>query len=468
MRSPLFISLLLTISATAQQPDWLVSWPVAYTMNPAMPRHVLASSGNGNLMSARLISAAFNYGQDIMGTCAVERIDPATGQALWSCTMSDTATVDCGAVDVLGNVYVAGKFIGPLAICDGSILSHTGVGWDLDQYVIKFDPTGLVLWSRNISVNDPQASMISAITIDPEGRAWYATSDFNLARISRLDEQGNDAEIRFIDGAKMIGGLDFSPSGAMYVSGAAGLGGFAFGGSATQAPNAYNMFALRFDAAGQADWVEFAEDVTFQQPSIAVDDDGNAFVAGSMFSPSNWGSVLFNGPNWVNNAFLAKADSSGQFLWGAESSPVSGPISGDLTAPARTMVGLDDQGHAYITGTLRGMVDWGNGVVSNGITLGVNTQTIVSFDTDGTPLWAATSMPNAAFTTAMDIATFGDGTVYFSSHVSGEFVFTPHSTGTGGQQSYVLGRISQWKHGCSRTGSGAHPVRMAGTNERST
>jgi hypothetical protein len=209
------------------------------------------------------------------------------------------------------------------------------------------------------------------------------------------------------------------------------------------------MFALRFDAAGQGDWVEFAEDVTFQQPSIAVDDGGNAFVAGSMFSPSNWGSVLFNGPNWVNNAFLAKADSSGQFLWGAESAPASGPITGDLTSAARTMVDLDAQGHAYITGTLRGMVDWVNGVVSNGITSGVNTQTIVAFDADGTPLWAATSTPNASFTTAMDIATFGDGTVFFSSHVSGQYVFTPHSTGTGGQQSYVLGRITDGSTGAA-------------------
>jgi hypothetical protein len=195
--------------------------------------------------------------------------------------------------------------------------------------------------------------------------------------------------------------------------------------------------------------VEFAEDVTFQQPSIAVDDDGNACVAGSMFNPSSWGTIPFHGPNWVSNVFLTKADSSGQFLWGIESSPASGPINGDMEAPARTMVDLDGQGNAYITGTLRGSVDWGNGVVSNGITLGVNTQTIVSFNTDGTPLWAATSMPNAAFTTAMDIATFGDGTVFFTSHVSGEFVFTPHSTGTGGQQSYVLGRIADGSTGAA-------------------
>ncbi len=441
MRSLIVLSILLSIPAVAQQPDWLVSWPVGYTMNPGMPRHVLASSGNGNLMSARLMSAAFNYGQDIMGSCAVERVDPGTGQALWSCTLFDSATVDCGAVDEDGNVYVAGKFMTHLGLCDGSILGHTGMGWDLDLYLLKFDPTGLVLWSRNISVSDPQASMISAITIDPQGRAWYATSDFTLGRITRIDAQGNYAETRYIDGAKMIGGLDFSPSGAMYVSGAAQGGGFAFGGTSTQAPYSYNMFVLRFNTAGQSDWVEFAVDVTFQQPSIAVDEDGNAFVAGSMFTNSSWGDLSFHGPNWVYDTFLAKTDSTGQFLWGVESSPVSGPIAGDLAAAARTMVGLDAQGHAYITGTLRGSVDWGNGVVSNGITIGMSTQTIISFDADGTALWAATSIPNAAFTQTMAIGTFDDGSVFFTGHVSGEYVFTPHTTGASGQQSYVLGRI---------------------------
>jgi len=78
MRSLIILAVLLSAPAVAQQPDWLVSWPVAYTMNPGMPRHVLASSSNGHLMSARLMSAAFNYGQDIMGTCAAERIDPTT------------------------------------------------------------------------------------------------------------------------------------------------------------------------------------------------------------------------------------------------------------------------------------------------------------------------------------------------------------------------------------------------------
>ena len=35
-----------------------------------------------------------------------------------------------------------------------------------------------------------------------------------------------------------------------------------------------------------------------------------------------------------------------------------------------------------------------------------------------------------------------DGSVFFSSHVSGPYDFAPHSTNTGGQQAYAIGRIS--------------------------
>ncbi|MBP6390820.1 MAG: T9SS type A sorting domain-containing protein [Flavobacteriales bacterium] len=442
MRRSLFVPVLFVpLLINAQQPDWLVNWPVGYTLNPGLPRHVLASSGNGGLMSARLISSAIAFGLDVFGPCAVERLDPGTGQPLWTCSLSDSLTVESGAVDNSGNVYVAGRFMAPIALCDGSVIGHTGVGLDVDLYLMKFDPTGAPVWSRNLSIADPQASMVPALAVAPNGDLWYATSDFFLGKVARVDALGNDVEVRVIDGAKMIGGMDFAPSGALYVSGAAQSGGFAFGGLATQASEQYTMFVLRYTAAGAGDWVEFAHDITFQQPSLAVDDFGNAHVACGIFDTTSWGGISFNGPDWVSSIFLAKADSTGQFLWGVESDPQGGVITGDLDQAARSFLGLDDQGNVYLTGTLRGLVDWGGGVVSDGLTMGVRTQTIVAFGPNGAPLWASTSAPTGAFTQTMSLTSVDNGTIYFSSHVSGQYDFTPLSVNGGGQQAYVIGRI---------------------------
>lgn len=292
------LPLLFPALLSAQRPDWLVHRPVDYAMNPGLPQHVLAASPSGNLMSAYPTHGAFSSGQDVFGACAVERLDPLNGQPLWTCALTDSTTVECGAVDADGNVYVAGRFMGALSVCDGSALAQTGVTWNVDLYVMKFSPDGAPLWARNISIADDQASMIPALAIEPNGDLWYAISDLMLARLAKVDEQGNDVEVRYIDGAKTIGGMAFSPSGALYVSGACDVFGFAFGGLTPTPPagGSYLMFVLRYNSQGQGDWVEFAHDITFQFPDVAVDDQGNAYVACNAFDSTNWGGSPSTGP----------------------------------------------------------------------------------------------------------------------------------------------------------------------------
>ena len=47
-----------------------------------------------------------------------------------------------------------------------------------------------------------------------------------------------------------------------------------------------------------------------------------------------------------------------------------------------------------------------------------------------------------------------DGTLHFSDHVNGPFDFTPHSTNTGGQQAYVIGRINATSTGMADSENG--------------
>lgn len=429
--------------------------PVNYAMNPGLPKHVLAASPGGNLMAARLATGVFSYGTEVFGSCYVERLDPTTGQPLWSCGMGDSLTVESGAVDEEGNVYVAGRFISYLALCDGTILGNPQpVLWDVDLYLLKFSPGGLVLWSRNISMMDADASMIPELAIDPQGSLWYSTCDFFTTRIVRVDADGNDVETRVIDGAKTIGGMAFGPSGALYVSGSCDDTGLSFGGITPTPPDndPYLMFLLRYDAQGQGDWAEYAHDVTFQFPDVAVDEQGNAFVACGAFDGTDWGGVAINGADWVSATFMVKADSAGQFLWGVESDPSGGTITGDMEPAARTTVSVDGDGNAYLTGTIRGLIDWGGGVVSDGLTMGVRTQTIVAFDPGGSPLWATTSQPASSFLNAMAVAATTDGTVHFSTHVSGTLTYPPFTVNAGGQQAYAVGRIDALSTGMALPG----------------
>ena len=180
MKTSRILSLLLILPQFlhAQQPDWLVGWPVNWTMNPSMPRHVLASSPGGELMTARVDGVTQLYGSEVFGAAVVHRLDPGIGQPLWSCALGTTTTVNCGAVDDDGNVYVAGQFMEALALCDGSTLGHTGSGLDVDLFLIKFDPAGMPLWKRNISIAQPNATMMAALAI----AAWRLRSARVLGR----------------------------------------------------------------------------------------------------------------------------------------------------------------------------------------------------------------------------------------------------------------------------------------------
>jgi hypothetical protein len=446
MRTLSFLGLLalsLPTALRAQQPDWLVGWPVNWNMNPSMPRHVLASSPGGQLMAARLDGAVQSFGVDLFGSVVVHGLDPGTGQPLWSCGLFPNATADCGAVDDSGNVYVAGRFMDDMALCDGSILGHTGSGLDVDLYLMKFDPAGNPLWTRNISIAQPDASMMASLAIDPSGDLWYATSDFFLTRINRVDAAGNDVEQRSIDGGKTIGGMSFDPWGGLYVSGGCDNSAFAFGGitPALPANEPYLMFLCRFKPDGTGDWAQFAHDVTFQFPVVVADAFGHAYIAGSLLDSTTWGGLPVNGADWISAMFLAKADSTGQFLWTTESDTAGGPITGDVDAGVRGCLAVDGAGNAYITGSVRGQVDWGNGVVSDAISLGLRAQTIVAFDPNGIPQWASTSQP-LGMVIAHTLTSPASGTLYFSNHANDMFSFPPLQSGAGGVQTFTIGRIS--------------------------
>jgi hypothetical protein len=218
-------------------------------------------------------------------------------------------------------------------------------------------------------------------------------------------------------------------------------GPLAFGGLSIPVPETYMMFVLRMDASGNGSWARLAHDVTFQVPDVACDPFGNAFVSGGLLDSTTFGAIAFHGPNWVNDVFLTKVDSTGDFLWGVESAPASAAITGDFARAKRAGIATNASGGVYLLGTLRGTTDWGNGVVSDGITLGTTCLGVVAFDPGGVAQWAVSSIPGGAVvshTLTADEA----GILYFSANILGQFTLSPFTVNSGGQQAFCDGRIN--------------------------
>lgn len=426
----------------AQSLDWLNSEPVGWNMNYQMPNHQVRASTNGLVGSVRGFGPAMSFGQDIFSSISVDWVDPLTGIPFANCAMADSVSMESMAVAEDGTIYVAGRFMGSIQFCDGNAVGGTIGFLDTDLFLAAFDGSSFGLqWARNITMSHPDGQGIPALEFDANGTLWYGLEEFETLRLISVDAQGSDDQEITIIGTRSLGGFGFDPWNNLYVTGSTGLNEspLAFGGLSVPVTETYGLFILRIRADGTGHWAEIGDAGTFHNPDVAVDPSGKAFISSGIISATSFGSMSFNGPNWVYDVFIAQVDSTGEFLWGHESAPSAGPITGDMFQSRMRSIDCDGAGNVYLTGTVRGQTQWGNGVVSDAITIGAYAQTMVAFTNNGTPQWAVTSMPGQI--TAQAVSCDPAGVVYFTGHVNGPYTMAATTVNMGGLQAFVDGRI---------------------------
>ena len=427
---------------SAQQLEWLNTAPVGWDLNYEMPGHLIKASRNGQVSVARQFGNGMSFGQDVFNSVMLEHIDPETGIPMGGCPMTDSVLVESMVVSDDGTTYVAGRFMGAIQFCDGTTLVGSPGFLEADLFIAAFAGENFApLWSRNLSLSHADAQHVPAMEIDVNGTVWYGLEEFQTLRLISIDTQGNDVEVRTINGTRRLGGFSFDPSNNLFVSGSTGdtEGPLVFGGQSVPVPDSYMMFVLHFDGNGTGDWARLAHDITFSSPDVVAGGNGEAFVSGVLMDSLSWGDVHFHGPNWIFDVFLVRVSAGGEFDWGIESAPDSDQITGDMMRSKGPSLVSDASGNIYLTGTVRGQVDWGNGVVSNGITLGARAQTVVAFANNGVPLWEKTSLPGTL--NAQNVTCDEAGTVYFTGHTLGSYTLAPTTVNEGGMQAFVDGRI---------------------------
>jgi hypothetical protein len=248
------------------------------------------------------------------------------------------------AMDDSGNAYVTGYFALTVDFDPGSgedLHVCTG-GWDV--FLSKFDPAGNFLWAK--TWGGLEAEVGNDVAVDSSGNV-YVTGYFT-------------------------GTVDFDP----------GVGV----DNHTSAGN-WDMFMSKFDSGGTFLWAK-----TWGGPGIddcmavAVDSSDNAYVTGHFrqtvdFDPG--GGEDSHKTNGLDDVFLSRFDSSGDFLW---AKTWGGPSDDDGYD-----VAVDGAGNPYVIGCYTLTVDFdpGSGVDerdSNGVT----DVFLSKFDPSGNVLWTDT------------------------------------------------------------------------------
>ncbi len=153
------------------------------------------------------------------------------------------------AIDGLGNAYISGYTTGSLG--------GPNAGNNYDAFMAKYDPSGALLWTRQLG-----------------------TSSYDYSYSVAIDGSGN-----------------------AYISGETGgsLGGANAGG--------YDAFLAKYDESGALLWTQqlgtSGDDVSY---SVAIDGSGNAYISGETYGD-------LDGPNaGYYDAFLAKFSPTGQII----------------------------------------------------------------------------------------------------------------------------------------------------------
>ncbi|HTC78444.1 MAG TPA: SBBP repeat-containing protein, partial [Terriglobales bacterium] len=261
---------------------------------------------------------AFNGGIDIF----VVKLD-SNGNLIWNTFLGGSGpALETGravAVDVTGNVYVAGY--SPATWCSPV---RAFSGGPLDAFAAKLDSNGILAWSTFLGGGGTDYGY--AVAVDISGNvyvagdsdaAWgspvRAFSGGIAAFVAKLDPNGTLTWNTFLGGGldDSCQALAMDESGNVYVAGYSE----ATWGSPVRAFSGgqYDVFAAKLDSGGALTWNTFLGSGSSDfGAGVTLDASGNVYVGG--YSAATWGTPT-RGFTGGLDVFAAKLDSGGALTW---------------------------------------------------------------------------------------------------------------------------------------------------------
>ncbi|HWP83223.1 MAG TPA: T9SS type A sorting domain-containing protein [Bacteroidota bacterium] len=292
----------------AQTPSW--QWSLSGGGKSIDNAYRVAADVSGNVF----VVGSFNSDSLSLGGIKVKRSGSmdffiaklnSSGTVEWVRT-SGTAQTSFAygvALDVAGNVYVAGGFIGTAAF--GNIVHTTPTA---DVFVAKLDGSGNYLWvQRSVSSAGSSAAAYD-VTLNSTGQILIAG---------------------YFLGAPTIGSTTLShPS------------------------NGQGLFVATIDELGSWRWVAGAEGTSeLWAKSVTADDSGNVYVTGHFKNTAQFSSANLTS-NGDHDIFVAKLNSSGQWVWAQK--------GGGKGLDRGISITADRQNNVYVAGTVADTATFGN------------------------------------------------------------------------------------------------------------
>ena len=338
------------------------------------------------------------------------------GNYMWAFNLGGTSNNDSGngiTTDVSGNVYVTGIFWGTADFDPSGNTANLTSNGNADIFVATYDANGNYLWAFNVGGGNYDVGNDIAIDTAGSGDVYitgYFTgaADFDPSgNTANLTSNGNhDVFVAKYDAtgsylwAFNVGGIfddygrgiytDPAGSGAVYVCGRfQNTADFdPSGNTASLTSNGgTDFFVAKYDSTGNYLWA-FNVGGTSSDYGLAITTDvsGNVYVTGNFrdtadFDPSGNTANLISNGQW--DIFVAKYDSTGNYLWAFNVGRIWGDSGSDIAIdPAGS-------GDVYVTGYFTGTADFDpSGNTANLTSNGSADIFVARYDATGNYQWA--------------------------------------------------------------------------------
>ncbi len=296
--------------------------------------------------------------------------------------------------DSNGNSYVAGSYTASATFGTASLVS---LG-ETDIFIAKLDSNGNWLWA--VSAGGSLADNAYGIAADLDGNVYvtgffYGTANFGTTLLSvnggswsdifaaKLDTNGNWLW------AKRAGGTNFDvgysivadPEGNCYLTGQFYYTAD-FGSSSISSSGSNDAFVAKLDTNGNWLWaVHGGSTGNDLGQSLTTDLNGNIILTGYYSNNALFGTTSLSS-NGNRDILVAKLDQNGNWLWAKG--------AGGTVWDMGQSVSADGSGSIYVTGYFKNSVVFGNSTVSSGSDYNQDIF-IAKLDANGNWLWGVSA-----------------------------------------------------------------------------
>lgn len=375
---------------------------------------------------------------------------------------SNAVTTTHTGSDADGHIYSIGFFSGTIDLDPGAGVDLKTTVGSSDIFIVKTDAFGQYVWGKTFGSSGADEGL--HIAVDGEhlvACGFFLTSiDFDVqnpggnlqsfgdfdAFVLQLDTAG-----QFVWVAQLGGGFgDIAHSLAVDLQGNVIIAG-QFSGTADfdPSPGTFTLtapgtsgsdgFAVKLDGMGQLIWAKQLGGTSSDLATeVSLTADGSIYVGGSFRTTADMDpgtGTYFISSNGGDDAFVAKLDSLGQFIWAHGFGSAGFELCNSLTS--------DPQGGVVLAGPFQNSIDAdpGPGTTQLNATGNVSAY-LIRLDSAG-QFGFAKAMKGTANVTPRHIRTRSDGTIYLCGNYNGTTNFDLSGsaagiTTTGAEDAFLL------------------------------